>query len=60
MKTTQVEVKELKQGDRILDDNGLPVTITKIGKGIPRNTIYLGWKDGWTAQSPTTLVERVA
>ena len=59
MKTTQIEVKAIKKGDRVLDDNGRPVTINEIGKGMPANTIELRWNGGWTALTPTALVERV-
>jgi hypothetical protein len=59
METVQIEIKNVKVGDKILGEDGAPVTITKICKGMPLNTVELKWSGGWFATNPNTLVERV-
>lgn len=59
MITTQVAAKNIQIGDTIILEDGQAVEVTKISKGMPRNTIELSWKGGWHACTPSTLVARV-
>jgi len=59
MKSTQIEAKEVKVGDRVITDEGAVIMVTEIGKGMPYNTIELRWRGGWFAINPTRLIERM-
>lgn len=59
MNIVQIEARDVKVGDKLIGDDGIPVTITEICKGMPRYTLELRWKNGWNAVLPKTLLEKV-
>lgn len=62
MKTEEIKVSELQQGDKVIrDSDGEQLTVSKItDKGFQQNSVFIDYKEGgWTSIPKSATVTRL-